>query len=202
MISFDTLLDVLLAVLIGYLLGAIPVAALVSRYRGVDIFDTGTGLAGAANVFRNVGRKEGITVFLGDFAKGSLAVLIAYRLGLDGQMALLAATAVLFGHWYSLFTHFKGGDGLSSLLGVTLVMLPSIMVMGLAIAIVVFLVARRTDYHPTLVSGAAGYSFLVWRAGSSGGDQGVALGIVALALLVLGHGILSHRRQGTSPLQP
>jgi acyl-phosphate glycerol 3-phosphate acyltransferase len=202
MISFDTLRDVLLAVLIGYLLGAIPVAALVSRYRGVDIFDTGTRLAGAANVYRNVGRKEGITVFLGDFAKGSLAVLIAYRLGLDGQMALPAATVVVLGHWHSPFTRFKGGDGLSSLLGVTLVFLPIVMVTSLAFAVMVFLVARRTDYHPTLVSGAAGYSFFLWRAGSSGADLGLALGVATLALLVLGHGILSHRRQRITPMQP
>ena len=50
MISLEILLDLLIAVIIGYLLGAIPVAALVSRYRGVDIFTTGTGLAGAGNV--------------------------------------------------------------------------------------------------------------------------------------------------------
>ena len=44
----------LAACMVGYLLGSIPVAAWVSRSRGVDIFSAGTRLAGAANVAHNV----------------------------------------------------------------------------------------------------------------------------------------------------
>ena len=46
---------------IGYLLGALPFAQWVSRYiKGVDIFSTGTTLAGTANVFWNVGRRSAL----------------------------------------------------------------------------------------------------------------------------------------------
>jgi acyl-phosphate glycerol 3-phosphate acyltransferase len=198
--SLEILLNLLIAVIIGYLLGAIPVAALVSRYRGVDIFSTGTGLAGAGNVFHNVGRKEGFAVFAGDFAKGGLAIIIAYRLGLVDLMALSAATAVVLGHWHSPFTGFRGGDGLSSLGGAALVLLPVTALLSFAFATIVFVVARRTDYHPTLWSSAAGYGFLFWRASTSDANLGVALGVAALSLLVIGHAVLGHRRQGASSL--
>jgi acyl-phosphate glycerol 3-phosphate acyltransferase len=200
MILLDTLLNLLIAVLIGYLLGTIPVAALVSRYRGVDIFSTGTGLAGAGNVFHNVGHKEGLAVFVGDFAKGGLAIIIAYRLGLVDHMALPAAAAVVLGHWHSPFTGFRGGDGLSSLSGVSLVLLPTTTLLSVAFATIVFIVARRTDYHPTLWSSAAGYGFLFWRATTSDASLAVALGIAALSLLVIGHAVLGHRRQRADSL--
>ena len=48
----------LLAIAIGYVLGAIPVADRISRRLGVNIFSTGTGLAGASNVRRTVGKRE------------------------------------------------------------------------------------------------------------------------------------------------
>ena len=67
---------------IGYLLGALPFAQLVSRYiKGVDIFSTGTTLAGTANVFWNVGRRSALLVFIGDVGKGSAAVAVAWALG-------------------------------------------------------------------------------------------------------------------------
>ncbi|MQF70307.1 glycerol-3-phosphate acyltransferase, partial [SAR202 cluster bacterium AD-804-J14_MRT_500m] len=63
---------ILALTLIGYLLGSIPVAAIMSRIRGIDIFSTGTGLAGAANVARSVGNWSGVAVFAGDTGKGML----------------------------------------------------------------------------------------------------------------------------------
>ena len=65
---------------IGYLLGALPFAQLVSRrIEGVDIYSTGTTLGGTANVFWNVGRRSGLLVFAGDVGKVE-ALLFATRL--------------------------------------------------------------------------------------------------------------------------
>ncbi len=67
-------LKVLLAVAAGYLLGALPFAHIASRIRGIDVFSTGSTLAGTANVFFNVGHRTGALVLVGDVAKGSAAV--------------------------------------------------------------------------------------------------------------------------------
>src|SRR5881275_2821906 len=64
-------------ILTAYLVGAIPFGYLVARWRGVDIFQAGSGNIGATNVGRVLGKKLGILVFLLDFAKGALPVAAA-----------------------------------------------------------------------------------------------------------------------------
>src|SRR6266436_6975727 len=59
-------------ILISYLIGAIPFGYLIARWRGVDIFQAGSGNVGATNVGRVLGWRFGILVFVLDFAKGAL----------------------------------------------------------------------------------------------------------------------------------
>ena len=196
MASFEsTIVPLLAAVLIGYVLGSLPLAALVSRRRGVDIFSTGTRLAGAANVARNVGNWHGLAVFAGDAAKGMLAVMTAHRLGLEGGVVLLPAMAALAGHWRSVFTRFRGGDGMSALVGITIAMLPVYSILSLVTGGVVAMIARGTGRQPTLWGGIAAYSFLLLRTPISQENTVVVVGIVALASLVLLHGVVGHRRR-------
>ena len=185
-----------LSVFTGYLLGSIPIAVLVSRLRRVDIFTTGSGLAGAANVFRNVGHFHGILVFSGDIAKGVLAMMIPYQLGLEGAWILLPAVATLTGHWRSVFTGFRGGDGLSTLVGITLAIMPVYAIIGLAIGVTVAFIARWTGHHPSLWGGGVAYGWiLVLGIISSGENATLMLGVVLLALLVLTHGVVGHHRE-------
>ena len=72
-----TIFPVILYVLIGYLFGALPIADRVSRRRGVDIFKSGTKMAGAANVRKSVGHYTAGIVLLGDMAKGVMAIVSA-----------------------------------------------------------------------------------------------------------------------------
>ena len=65
MLDFLLIEKVLAAVLVGYLIGSIPFAKMAASWRGVDIFATGSGAAGTANVFWNVGRRTGVLVFVG-----------------------------------------------------------------------------------------------------------------------------------------
>ena len=55
----------LAAIVVGYLLGSIPLAHLMARRRGIDIFATGSTRAGTANIFWNISRRNGILVFAG-----------------------------------------------------------------------------------------------------------------------------------------
>ena len=60
------ILNLILAGVIAYIFGALPLADRVSRRRGVDVFSSGTGLAGATNVRRNVGFIPASLVVLGE----------------------------------------------------------------------------------------------------------------------------------------
>ena len=122
--SLETFQGVILAVAAGYLLGAIPFAQIASRIRGVDVFSTGSTLAGTANVFFNVGHRTGALVFVGDLAKGAAAVFTAWALDVPPALILVAGGAAVVGHWKSVFTGFRGGDGMAPLIGVSLALIP------------------------------------------------------------------------------
>lgn len=186
----------LLAIVSGYLLGSIPFAALVSWRRNVDIFSKGSRLAGAGNVFYEVGHLPGIIVFSGDFAKGLVAISVANGLGLEGNLILLPAFATIAGHWLPLFARFRGGDGVSPLMGITVAMFPVLGILAIATALVVARIARGTGHHPTLWGGTAGYGFLLIRS-SAAENSTLVVAIVLLALVVLVRSVIGHRRRDT-----
>ncbi|MCX6147062.1 MAG: glycerol-3-phosphate acyltransferase [Candidatus Kapabacteria bacterium] len=107
-------------ILISYLLGAIPFAFILTKYKtGNDIRDVGTGSIGAMNTFETTNsRLLGFSVFLLDAIKASIAVLIARQLS-GGNMytASLACVFAMLGHNYSVFMGFKGGRGLAPAVG-------------------------------------------------------------------------------------
>ena len=129
---------------IGYLLGALPFAQWVSRYiKGVDIFSTGTTLAGTANVFWNVGRRSALLVFAGDVGKGSAAVAVAWALGVEAPLTLVAAAAAIVGHWASVFSSFRGGDAMTPLIGVSVALAPVLTVLAAVVGVATVLLLRH-----------------------------------------------------------
>ena len=116
----------IIAIVIGYLLGSIPSAYIAARLAtGRDIRQMGGGNVGALNTFREVGRGAGIAVMLADIAKGAAAVAIAYWL-LDVPLlfAALAGLAAVTGHMWSVFLKFSGGKGMASTIGALAVLMP------------------------------------------------------------------------------
>ena len=77
------ILNTIIAVVIGYLLGSIPSAYIAGRLKkGVDVRQVGGGNVGALNVMREVGVAVGFAVLAADIAKGVVAVFVAQWLGL------------------------------------------------------------------------------------------------------------------------
>tara|TARA_Y100000590_G_scaffold436169_1_gene556420 strand:- start:504 stop:1196 length:693 start_codon:yes stop_codon:yes gene_type:complete len=110
---------VIIAVLLGYLVGSIPTAYIVARWRsGIDIRDYGSRNVGAANVTQHVGRLHG--VFVGGFdilVKGVGPVLVARLVGLELDGQTLVGLAAVIGHNWSIYLRFSGGRGLTVVLG-------------------------------------------------------------------------------------
>ncbi len=195
MFSASVFPELALSILAAYLIGSIPIAALVSRIRGVDIFSTGTGLAGAANVLRNVGYIAGLVVFTGDALKGILAIVVASWLGISGEAILIPAFATLAGHWKPFLTKFRGGDGLSPLVGITIAVIPLFGLLAVVTGGAVAGIANLAGRHASVWGGIAGYGFLLVQTPFTPVDIAMVLGIVALALMVMTHGIIGHRRR-------
>jgi len=185
----------LAVVLVGYLLGAVPFAHLAGKLRGVDMFHTGSTRAGAANLFWNVGRRIGLVVLFADAAKGSLAIIIAGLMGISGPLLLLAGGAAVLGHWKSVFTRFRGGDGMAVLIGVSLtLMLPLAFISGM-VGLVAAFIAIKSAFRSAF---GMAVSFTVMlglsRLDRFQDKQELVLALTVLAVLVMAHNILVHWR--------
>ncbi len=114
-----------LAILIGYLFGSIPVAYIIVRLSSRrDIRLEGSGNVGALNSFQ-VTRKKwvGIAVLLFDVCKGAAAVVVASHLEQSGYtIQALAGLSAILGHIFNIWLRFHGGRGLATALGVMLLL--------------------------------------------------------------------------------
>ncbi|MCS6959457.1 MAG: glycerol-3-phosphate 1-O-acyltransferase PlsY [Pseudanabaenaceae cyanobacterium SKYGB_i_bin29] len=139
----------LICLVVAYLLGSIPTGYLVGKVKGIDIREHGSGSTGATNVWRVIGKKEGVFVWLVDSLKGYGAVWLALHWGqlfpnypLHSWWVVGSALMVVLGHSRSVWLGFQGGKSVASGLGVLFALNPKV-------ALVAF--------------GVWGVSLLIWR---------------------------------------
>jgi glycerol-3-phosphate acyltransferase PlsY len=126
------MLVALLALVVAYLIGAIPFGWLIARSRGIDIFHAGSGNIGATNVGRILGRNFGLMVFALDFAKGAVPVAIAgflpaqahAALGPPDALRVGVALCAFLGHLFPVYLGFRGGKGVATGAGTVFVLVP------------------------------------------------------------------------------
>lgn len=128
------------AAVLGYLLGSIPVALVVARRHGVDLRRTGDGNPGAWNALEQLGPRRAAPAFLGDAAKGLAAGLAGHALaGWWGAYAGVAGA--MGGHAFPLFAGFRGGKAVMAFVGGAFALSPLAAAACLALCIVVSLVS-------------------------------------------------------------
>ncbi len=199
--GLQIVLNMVLAIAAGYFLGALPFAHVASRIRGVDVFATGSTLAGTANVFFNVGHRTGAIVFVGDVAKGAAAVFAAWALGVPPALILVAGGAAVVGHWKSVFTGFRGGDGMAPLMGVSLALMPALAVLGVAAGLAAVVLMRHSPLRSTW---GISVCFMVMLAISQYYqiERDLVTGLVILASLVLLRSMFTRRRRLSAASHP
>ena len=162
--------------LVCYAIGSLPTAYLFTRYiLGQDIRDIGDNNSGAANVFRNVGAKAGVTVGAIDIIKGSVVIVLAKVLVDDTGMEMMAGAAALAGHNFPVHLKFRGGRGAATAVGVLIASVP---IVGLPVGAfcLVLLYFTHKAIYPLAVFLVA-IPALTWPAGYS-----VSLAIYAVAM--------------------
>lgn len=122
----------------AYLLGTFPSAALVGRWKGLDPTRAGSGNPGASNAYRTMGKRAGALVLVGDLCKGVVAAGLGLASGSRG-VAVACGLAAVFGHVLPATRGFRGGKGVATAAGVTLVLLP---LPGLALSILWVVIAK------------------------------------------------------------
>jgi len=144
--------DIVIAIVIGYLLGSIPSAYLAGRLKkGIDIRQVGSKNMGAMNVFYQVGPIEAVLVTLVDLGKGIGAILLMRWLldipltSMFDFLAGLTAAAAIMGHIFPVFLKFRGGKGTATAIGVLIFLMP----WAVPFLFVVFFVALLITRNPT-----------------------------------------------------
>ncbi len=110
-------IEILYALIGGYLLGSIPFGLLIARASGQgDIREIGSGNIGATNVLRT-GRKDiaFLTLLLDAAKAGAAALLFNHYLG--APMGYFAGAAALIGHCFPIWLGFQGGKGVATFFG-------------------------------------------------------------------------------------
>lgn len=99
----------------GYLCGSFPSGVIVSKLFGLsDPRVSGSKSTGATNVLRTSGKYAAATVFIMDFLKGFIPVIMFS----DDIYAI--ALACIMGHIFPVWTKFKGGKGVATFFGASM----------------------------------------------------------------------------------
>lgn len=114
-----TLAWAVLAIVVGYGIGAINPAALVARAFGIDLTQVGSGNPGATNVGRALGPRWAVLVGFLDILKGFVPAF-GFGLLVSQTVGELAGVAAVAGHVTSPFLRGRGGKGVATTLGAIL----------------------------------------------------------------------------------
>ena len=165
-------LRLLSAALVGYLAGTFPTADIVARYAAkgegdaVDLREAGTGNPGALNAAKVLGWKWGAIILAGDVLKGALASLAGRAVAGDNG-AYAAGSGAVIGHCAPVWSRFRGGKGLATSTGTTLICFPAYVPIDMSLAAATLALSRGRAGIATYVASAVfiGAAVYWWRSG-------------------------------------
>jgi len=129
--------------ILSYLLGAIPNGLIFGKLIWKkDLRRFGSGNIGATNAWRVIGKQAGILIFLLDFLKGALSVVLAKIFVGSALVMVAAGLLAILGHTFSIFLKLRGGKGVATGLGVIAMMMPKVTAIIFLTWLVIFLVTR------------------------------------------------------------
>ena len=119
------LIQSLLLIAGGYLLGSVSSTYLIGRWLGgKDLRQYGSGSLSGSMVYEHVGRWAIVPVMIFDVLKATVPAWLALWLDLGVPVAALAGLAAVAGHNWPIFTRFYGGRGMATFAGVWLALFP------------------------------------------------------------------------------
>ena len=131
-VSYQILAGALVAIG-SYFIGNINNAIMISRLKGKDIRECGSGNPGTMNMLRTYGKILGVVTLILDVLKGVIPCMLGWlfmgggqflRLGSDRMGMYVAGICAVLGHIYPVTMKFHGGKGAATIIGVCLTMQP------------------------------------------------------------------------------
>ena len=156
----------------GYLLGCIPFGLLIGFAKGIDVRKVGSKNIGATNLLRVAGKGPGLIALALDMGKGALAAsLVNIFEALGGQpsientyLMLIGGMGAIVGHAVNAFLRFKGGKAVAVSCGVFTVLAPLHLVSALLLFVAVVAATRYVSLGSILASVEFSVVLFVWPA--------------------------------------
>jgi glycerol-3-phosphate acyltransferase PlsY len=180
-------------IILSYLLGSFSSAVWFGRwFWNIDVREHGSKNAGATNTFRVLGYKAGIPVFVADILKSFIAVqLINFVPELEKgselyfQIMLMFGTAAVIGHIFPLYTGFRGGKGVASMLGFVIAVHPAAAGITFGVFLIVFLISRIVSISS--LSAALSFPVIIYLLEHGDSVTLTVFSILAAILIVITH---------------
>lgn len=192
----------ILYIVAAYLIGSIPFGYLAGRLCGIDLREHGSHNIGATNAIRVLGKAWGIPVFILDFLKGYVPLLLM-KLHLGGDATQFCAgdmgwflgvlLALILGHTYTCYLGFKGGKGVATTAGCMMALSPTLCGLALAVWILMMVLTRWVSLS-SMVAGVAmvllGMYEFWWADGVLSVPDMMLIGLLGLICILI---IVKHR---------
>ena len=131
------------AAMLGYLLGSVNASIIISKRRGKDIREMGSGNAGTTNTLRSLGKGAAAITLTADILKGIVAVILARIIFKSIPYAdIFAGAGAVLGHNFPLYYGFRGGKGVLTSFAVALILQPAAALSALLVGVLVIAITK------------------------------------------------------------
>ena len=167
--------------IVGYLIGSVSFGVIISRIKGKDVRNYGSGSAGATNMSRVFGMKTAIITFICDALKTAVATLIGIVL-VGSLGGFIAGFFTIVGHAFPVYFKFRGGKGIVCLATLVLITSPICFLVLLAIYLVLLFGFKMVSFASVMTSII--YPFMLSMINGYGLQIIVALAISILVVFL------------------
>ena len=185
------MISIAVIIILSYLAGSLPTSIIAGKVlKSIDIREHGSGNAGATNVLRVLGWKAASVVGIIDLLKGFVATVYISGIAFGDVpvshdiVRIAAGLSAVIGHIWTVFSGFKGGKGVLTVIGMFFGLSPVSVILCIAVASTVFMVTKYVS--ATSITGAVSLVMIVAiRKYLLMHDIGTTLFILTLLISVL-----------------
>ncbi|MEG2666141.1 MAG: glycerol-3-phosphate 1-O-acyltransferase PlsY [Bacteroidales bacterium] len=143
------MLLLILGLIVAYLIGSFSSSVWIGKwFYKTDVRQYGSGNAGTTNTIRILGWKPGVVVLLLDVFKGWLPIQLDFLFlssiysSYEVYYDVALSVAVLLGHVFPIYTGFRGGKGVATLVGIILALYPMAFCCAFCLFFLIFILTR------------------------------------------------------------
>lgn len=184
------MIEIFVVFVLSYILGSIPFSLIITKIKGINLREVGSGNIGATNVARTGNKFLAVLTLLLDSFKGFIVIYIAQQFSDNDLWIYASAILAVLGHMFPIWLRFNGGKGVATTLGILIALnipLASVFVFIWLIVFFTFRYSSLASLTAAVITVVASFFF----------QKELFLALLIVAILIF----LKHHRNITNLLQ-